>query len=183
LNFQIKNKWSGNVLFEIEAGSLKLAIELAIKSRADLSRADLSGADLSGADLYGANGVDPYRSTPLLMLFEQPGLIRSYKLVTSELAGPYYNELIYKIGSILEVDDADIDPTTHCGKGISVATLDWCIRDYQEGYRIMIVEFKSKDIACIPTATDGKFRLHRCKVVAEKDLTEIGLVEKETEAI
>ena len=32
-----------------------MAVEAAVKSRADLSRADLSRADLSGANLYGAN--------------------------------------------------------------------------------------------------------------------------------
>jgi len=116
-------------------------------------------------------------------LLDQPGSVRAYKLVTNKLTGPYYNDLIYTIGSFLEVNNADIDPSVHCGRGINVATMDWCIHNYQDGYRIMVVEFDAKDIACIPTATDGKFRLHRCKVVAEKDLTEIGLVEKETEAI
>ena len=40
----------------------------------------------------------------------------------------------------------------------------------REGFRILIVEFTAKDIAAIPTGTDGKFRLHRCKVVAEKQV-------------
>ena len=32
--------------------------------------------------------------------------------------------------------------------------------------------------AAIPIATNGKFRLHRCTVVGEKDLKEIGLTEE-----
>ena len=60
MKFEIKSWWSGDVLFSLECGSMKLCIEAAVKSgadlsRADLSRANLSGADLSGADLSGAN--------------------------------------------------------------------------------------------------------------------------------
>jgi len=51
---EIKSKWSGNVLFSLETESLKIAVEAAIKSKADLSRADLSGANLRGAYLRGA---------------------------------------------------------------------------------------------------------------------------------
>ena len=51
---EIKSRFSGKVIFSVEANSLKIAVELAIKSEADLSRANLSGANLSGANLYGA---------------------------------------------------------------------------------------------------------------------------------
>jgi hypothetical protein len=34
--------------------------------------------------------------------------------------------------------------------------------------------FTAKDIAAIPTS-DGKFRVHKCSIVGEKDLKEIGL--------
>ena len=55
MKFEIKNRWSGEIIFSIETDSWRLAVELAVKSRANLSRADLSGADLSGANLSGAN--------------------------------------------------------------------------------------------------------------------------------
>ena len=60
MKIQIKSRWDCLVLFEVEADSVKLALEIAVKSRADLSRANLSGANLSGAnpsgaDLRGAN--------------------------------------------------------------------------------------------------------------------------------
>jgi len=38
------------------------------------------------------------------------------------------------------------------------------------------VEFTAADIAAIPTATDGKFRLFRCRVVEELDLAARGLL-------
>jgi uncharacterized protein YjbI with pentapeptide repeats len=54
MNIQIKTR-VGKLLFEAEAPSIKAALELAVKSDADLSGADLSGADLRDADLRGAN--------------------------------------------------------------------------------------------------------------------------------
>src|SRR5574343_470820 len=53
--FEIKNRFSGEVIFKLETESLRLCVEAAIKSRADLSGANLYGANLSRADLYGAN--------------------------------------------------------------------------------------------------------------------------------
>jgi hypothetical protein len=68
--------------------------------------------------------------------------------------------------------------------GINLATLDWCMSNYQEGYRILVAEFTAKDIAAIPVGSDGKFRVRKCNIVAEKDLTELGLVKPvETEAV
>jgi uncharacterized protein YjbI with pentapeptide repeats len=140
-------------------------------SRANLSGADLSGANLSDANLSGANGAQPERCTPLLMLLDQPGSIRAYKLVTDEGIGPFNGGITYQVGESYEVADADTNPHEHCAAGINVATLDWCLKEWQQGYRVLIVEFTAADIACIPTATDGKFRLHRCRVVGEKDIT------------
>ena len=57
MNIQIKSRVNGTVLFEhnCENNSMRLTMELALKSGANLSRADLSRADLYGADLSGAN--------------------------------------------------------------------------------------------------------------------------------
>jgi hypothetical protein len=49
------------------------------------------------------------------------------------------------------------------------------MKEWQPGYRILLAEFQATDIASIPTGTDGKFRVHRCKIVGEKDLGEIGI--------
>jgi len=144
-------------------------------SRANLSGADISRANISGANLSGAKGIDKSRCTPLLMLLDQPGKIRAYKLVNAELEGIYNGGVKYLTGTTVSVDNANMDDTLQCAAGINIATLDWCMKDWREGYRILIVEFTAKDIAAIPTATDGKIRLHRCKVVGEKDLVEIGL--------
>ena len=61
---EIKNRCTGNVLFdfEIESNSTKKTLAVAIKAGADLSGADLSGADLSDANLSGADLSDAYLS-------------------------------------------------------------------------------------------------------------------------
>ena len=57
MNIQIKSQVNDTVLFEhnCENNSMRLTMELALKSGADLSGADLSRADLSRADLSRAN--------------------------------------------------------------------------------------------------------------------------------
>jgi len=134
---------------------------------ANLHGADLRGANFHGADLRGVNGIVPERCTDLLMLRDQVGKIRAYKLTRPDGTGPTYRGLTYEVGETVEVEDADTDPGTHCGPGVNLATLPWCLREWRPGYRIFVCEFKAKDIAAIPTATDGKFRVHRCKVVRE----------------
>jgi hypothetical protein len=110
------------------------------------------------------------------MLLDQPGPIRAYKLVTAEGVGPYNGGVTYEMGRVYEVDDANTDVNTQCGAGINLATLDWCIREWRGGYRVLVAEFAAADIAAIPTATDGKFRVHRCKIVCEVDLAKVGLI-------
>jgi hypothetical protein len=110
------------------------------------------------------------------MLLDQPGPIRAYKLVTDKNTGPYHPGIIYTMGGVYEELNACCDDGEHCGPGINLATLDWCMREWRIGYKILIAEFYVKDIAAIPIATDGKFRVFRCTIVGEKDLKEIGLV-------
>ena len=52
---EIKNRFTGSIIFTHEAASWKLAVEFAIESNADLGGADLRGANLYGADLRGAD--------------------------------------------------------------------------------------------------------------------------------
>ena len=193
----------GKVLFESEKTTIKEALRDAVLRGAVLSGADLSGADLSDADLRGADlsradlrranlsgvdlrhanlsgvaGTNKYLCTPLQILFDQPDRIRAYKLVKANGLAPFNGGLIYELGKDYEVPDANTDETEQCAKGINLATLDWCMKEWKEGFRIFIAEFTAKDIAAIPTATDGKFRVFRCKIVGEKDLKEIGLIEE-----
>jgi uncharacterized protein YjbI with pentapeptide repeats len=160
-------------------------------SRADLSGTNLSGADLSRADLSrtnlsGAVGINPCRADALRDMVDQPGRQVKYKLVHANgdgcgsTWGVYpagTTPLTYEVGLEYAVDNASTDETAPCGAGIHLATLPWCIQYWEKGDRILIAEFTAADIAAIPIGTDGKFRVHRCKIVDEKDLVELGLVE------
>ena len=57
LKIEIKNRFTGKVLFEFETdnNTIKTTLLEAIKQGADLQGADLRGADLRGADLRGAD--------------------------------------------------------------------------------------------------------------------------------
>jgi len=52
---EIKSRYDGKVIFSTKAESLKVAVEIAVRSGADLARADLVGANLAGAYLVEAN--------------------------------------------------------------------------------------------------------------------------------
>ncbi len=225
MKIEIKNRWSGNIIFSIETDTWKLAVEAAIKANADLRYADLRSADLRSADLRSANlrsadlssadlrsadlrsadlrsadlrsadlryadlrsadlssakGIDKNLCTPLRILFDQPSKIRAYKLVNECGEGPWNGGIKYEKGKTLQVKDANKDESIQCAAGINLATLDWCMKEWRTGFRILIAEFTKKDIACIPTATDGKFRVSKCKIVGEKNLKEIGLIKGKT---
>jgi hypothetical protein len=137
---------------------------------ANLSGANLLGANLSGANLLGARDVARELSTPLMMLLDQPGKIRAYKLVNKGNEGPFSGSVVYTPGELVEVEFADTSIHELCGAGIHVATLDWCLKEWKPSYKILIVEFEAKDIAAIPFGTNGKFRLRRCLVIGEKEL-------------
>ena len=188
--FEIKSRWDGSVLFKLECGSFKLCVEAAVKSKADLMGAylkdanlgganlmgadlrgaNLRGANLMGADLRGAKGCAPELSTPIRLLLDQPGKIRAYKLVNKESVGPSNGGITYEVGKKYEVKDADTAPENECGAGINLATLDWCLKNWKDGYKILIAEFEAADIACIPNGSDGKFRNFRCEIVGVKKL-------------
>ena len=55
MKFEIKHRYSGVVLFSLETTDLRLAVEAAVKNKANLSKANLSKANLSEANLSKAN--------------------------------------------------------------------------------------------------------------------------------
>ena len=146
-------------------------------SGANLTGANLTGANLTGAYLRAANlsevvGFDPRLWVALYGRKYLPGVQHAFKLVKGNGHGVYRGGIDYLAalasGEIVEVEDANADDHVDCGAGINVATLDWCLRaPASTGNRILIVSFEASDIAAIPWTGDGKFRLHRCRVVGE----------------
>jgi uncharacterized protein YjbI with pentapeptide repeats len=153
---------------------------------ANLHGADLYGAHLHGADVRGAKGINCRHHNDLLILLDQPGQIRAYKLINAQGEGIYarqhgYTPIRYEHGGAYQVADADTDASEDCGAGISLATLPWCVRLWQPGYRILIAEFEAADIAAIPLS-NGKFRVRRCRIVGEVDLIDLGFEKAPEEA-
>ena len=95
MKIQIKSWINASILFECEADSLKIAVELAVKQRADLQGADLQGADLRGADLQGAylRGADlqgaDLRGAYLQGADLQEAYLRGANLQRANLQGAY----------------------------------------------------------------------------------------------
>jgi hypothetical protein len=115
------------------------------------------------------------------ILLDQPGPIWAYKLVNKRGEGPFNGGINYLDENTDEflVKNFNNDEHRQCGAGINLATLDWVMKEWQPGYRILIMEFfanKPKGNLCIPIATDGKFRVKQCRRVGEKDLKELGLI-------
>ena len=183
MKFEIKHRYCGSVLFSLETASMKLCIEAAIKSGTNLSYADLSSADLRSADLRSAKGLNKNLITPLRILLDQPGPIWAYKLVNAAGQGPFNGGINYIDPKVetFSVANANKDENEQCGAGINLATLDWVMKEWKPGYRILIMEFfahEPKGNLIVPTGTDGKFRVKECRRVGEKSLTEIGLVKE-----
>ena len=193
---EIKNV-SGQVLYTAEnVGDIKMALEMAVRARANLTHANLAGAyladaNLAGAYLAGANlaradltranlayakNFNPHRVNHLSILQFQTGNIRAFKMVDADLRSPIQrsHQLTYEIGKTLKVENSNINPTDDCGAGINVATLPWVLANWQYNARLLLVEFDAQDIAAIPVGS-GKFRVSKCKVIREIDLTEIGI--------
>jgi hypothetical protein len=168
MKVQIKNG-IGSVIFETEADSQRDAILKAIGSSADLSYADLRYANLRSADLSYAVGVVPELVCDLLFLKDQPGDMISYKLTKQNNQGISYAGLEYANNAELSVALANTDSNQECAEGINVATLAWVLKNYRPDYLVKVIHHASKDIACIPTATDGKYRLFRCRVGTKEE--------------
>ncbi len=64
MKYEIKNRFSGELIFSFETESMKLCVEAAFRAGTNLSRANLSGVDLYRANLSGANlsGADLSRA-------------------------------------------------------------------------------------------------------------------------
>jgi hypothetical protein len=58
MKFKIKSRITGNIIFELDTSSIRLCLEAAVKSGANLSGANLSDANLSRANLSDANLSD-----------------------------------------------------------------------------------------------------------------------------
>ena len=192
IKIQIKSVF-GKVLFEYECidNSIKKTLEKAINKSANLHSADLHSADLRYADLHSAdlryadlryadlqsakNLIKSYQGL-LSILKNQKNKLIAYKYLNGNISP--YQDFKYEIGKTYEVKEFDTDEFNECGKGLNVATLEWCLKDtnFSLDKTYIEIEFDPKDIVAIPYFTDGKFRVKKLKVikkVPKKQLKEL----------
>jgi len=163
VKIEIKS-WADSVLFSYssENNSIKKTLEEAVNRGADLQAANLQDADLQGAK----NLLPIYDFSNLTILKNQKNKLRAYKFLTGDRS-PYNGEKKYQVGKTYIEKNYDTNIFEQCGKGLNVATIEWCLRDADKDLKktYIEVEFSPKDIAAIPFNSDGKFRIKKFKVL------------------
>jgi hypothetical protein len=163
---------AGDHVYVVETDYADLALGASVTddftAREFMITAELSEAEMG----FTAGLLDCLTKADVLKLQKKKhrGRVRAYKYTTKDAESPIQSPKIkYVPGQIYEIKDADTGPDSGCHKGINVADVAWCKKNGGTGSRMFAFEFDIADIAAIPTATDGKFRLHRCLCVEELD--------------
>ena len=99
--FEIKNRWTGSVLFkhEKENNTLKDTVEQAIKEGANLEGADLGGANLKGAYIYISD--DKINTSEIIKDFEEKNGIKITDTYISKNIIPTRWNAFWKFGLII----------------------------------------------------------------------------------
>ena len=131
--------------------------------------------------LLQTSGVGCY-STRRILQYPEDTVFEAYKVSRSDGRSPIYLKihptLICKRGAKLVVKDANTRASQDCGRGVNVATFNWCYHTYlrfgERQFKCWLVRFTDKDIAAIPNLDAGKFRLFRGHVVRRVKLNKYG---------
>ena len=182
VKFEIKNRWTGSVLFEYEKenNTIKETVEKAVEEGANLGGADLEGANLGGAYLGGAY----LEGANLEGAYLEGAYLGGADLRGANLAGAYLE------GADLEgayLEGADLEGANLRGANLAGAYL-WVndseidskeiVKTFEEENNIKITEFYiNKNI--IPTRwnTFWKYGLIICdyEVIKEEKIEEMTL--------
>ena len=123
--------------------------------------ADLRDADLRGANLAGARGWVPQELPPA-----SPSKIAAWKLVTADGRGIFRDDSpVYEAGRTYEAD-LNRDTAIGCAPGLHVASLSWCMAEWEPGRRLLVCEMDPADVV-IPLGRPGKFRAAKLTVTGE----------------
>ena len=126
MKFEIKHRYSGELLFSIETETMKMAVEAAIKQKADLRYADFSCANLSYADLRYADfssanlSYADLRSADLRSANLSCANLRSANLSSANLS---YADLSYANLSYADLSYADLSSADLRSANLSSADL------------------------------------------------------------
>ena len=167
MKFKIKHRFSGEVLFSMETESIKLCVEAAVKSRADLSGADLSRADLSRADLNGANLNGAKKLVKIMGV--EPGNTY-WKRFDGGLNNNGYQ---FRVGLNVLRDGEKFadDERVVCGyPGFHFASRSWCAAYYPQRPLEARIRIPLDAIICEPWSTDGKASADRIEILQVYDV-------------
>jgi len=156
VKFEIKNKWTGSVLFEYEKedNTLKKTVEKAVKEGANLEGANLRGVNLKGvnlkeaylrgADLEGVNLKEAYlRGADLEGANLKEAYLRGADFEGANLKGAYLRGAYFE-GVYIYLDDNEIN-------------VEEIIKDFEEKNNIKITEwYINKNV--IPTRWNAFWR-------------------------
>ena len=192
MKFKIKHRFSGEVLFSMETESIKLCVEAAVKSGADLSRAnlieaDLIGTNLSGANLSGANlsWADLSRanlSWADLNGADLSGAKKLVKIMGVEPGNTYWkrfdgglnnNGYQFRVGLNVLRDGEKFadDERVVCGyPGFHFASRSWCAAYYPRRPLEARIRIPLDAKICEPWSTDGKASADRIEILQVYDV-------------
>jgi hypothetical protein len=128
MKFEIKSWMNGSVLFSIETDSWKLAVEAAVKAKADLSSANLSSANLRSANLSSADlSYADLRSADLSSANLSSANLRSANLSSANLrsANLSYANLSYANLSYADLSSANLSYANLRSANLSYANLSY----------------------------------------------------------
>ncbi len=143
-------------------------------SNANLRSADLSNADLSNADLRGTILDKVNWLAWIGITVNHLGKGYGYKLINAKGEGVYNGGLNYLTSDRFEVPEVNPNVHEQCGCGVNLATFEWCLSNKKaDDNRILLMEFlimenDKLNVIC-PVASDGKFRVRKCRKVGEVD--------------
>ena len=143
--FEIKHRYSGEILFSLETKSLKLCVEASVKAGANLADAYLADANLADAYLAGANLADAYLADANLTRANLAGSILESRMTVYEWAKknalpmrtidnrtllmawrtqnqPHMRGENYEIGKLYTAEPFSMCPVTSCHPGRYIDT-------------------------------------------------------------
>lgn len=129
---------------------------------ANLQNADLRGAILRNADLRDANLQKTILENMNWLAYigiipDRRGKARAYKMITQNGLGPQYPVINYLKKRVVAAPNLDKDTDN-----------PWCQENKFESSRLLLMEFDTvPDNICVPTASDGKFRVKEAVRIGE----------------
>ena len=177
MKFEIKSRWDAGVLFSIETKSIKLAVEAAVKSRANLADVNLAGANLTGANLTDANlaraNLTDANLTDAKNMFKIMGVEAGNYYWKRFEAGLKNNDYQFKVGlnTLREGEKFADDERIVCDyPAFHFASRSWCAMFYPD--RPLEAHIRIPEDAKINESwtTDGKASADRIEILQVFDV-------------